>query len=89
MKHIPRYANHLRGLLKDLDHLGTRQLIKNIAPFALRSHQLSFAQDHQVLGNTCLAHAQNRFQVADAGFLLVKQQQDPNARGLPNEGKQL
>jgi hypothetical protein len=64
------------------------EVIEDIAPIPLSSDQTRLAQNHQVLRDARLAHAQYGFQMAHAGLLRAKDPQDLDARRLADLGKQ-
>lgn len=74
-------------LIDHLKNLWPGKAVENIAPAAMSRYQTSLSQNHQVLRDTRLAHAQRGFQVADTGFLPADDHEDLDSCWLADEKK--
>lgn len=66
------------SFFQDANYSRLLKFIINIPAITMGCNQASFTQYHQVLRDTCLAHTEDSFQMANTGFLSSNHHEDLN-----------
>ncbi len=84
-----RDVDDLSSQAEKVQHLRLFQPVEYKATLSPRRQDASFAQRHEVLGDVCLAHVQQGFQMTDTGFPAANGKQDLHPRWLAERTEQL